>query len=54
MIDNRKVGASKGGIHAKMQKEKPAKTWQSGEMHMRAGEKAHWKRGGESLTPRKA
>jgi hypothetical protein len=53
MIDNRKVGDRKGGIAAKIQREKPAKTWQDGEMHMK-GDKAHWKRGGESLTPRKA
>lgn len=54
MIDNKKVGASKGGISSKLQKEKPAKTWQSGEMHMK-GDKANWKRpSSESLTPRKA
>lgn len=53
MIDNKKVGASKGGIASKLQKGKPEKTWQSGEMHM-SGDKANWKRSGDSLTPRKA
>lgn len=54
MIDNRMVKDDhQEGIKRVMQKEKPAKTWQSGEMHMK-GDKADWKRSGGSLTPRKA
>ena len=53
MIDNRKVGKSVGGIKAKLQKEKPEKTWQGGEMSWK-GDGADWKRKGESLTPRRA
>jgi hypothetical protein len=55
MIDNKKVGANKGGIAAKMQKEKPAKTWQDGCMEngFKASDKG-FKRSGDSLVPRKA
>ncbi len=53
MIDNKKVGASKGGIEAKIQRGKPEKTWQDGSM-CNKGAKANWKREGGSLTPRKA
>ena len=52
-IDNKKVGDRKGGIAAKVQKEKPAKTWQDGEMHM-SSQGGSFKRSGGSLTPRKA
>lgn len=53
MIDNRKVGANKGGIAAKVQRGKVEKTWQDGAMHQKSGG-GSFKRGGESLTPRKA
>ena len=55
MIDNKKVGAAKGGISAKVQKGKVEKTWQSG--CMEGGMKASsstFKRSSSSLTPRKA
>lgn len=55
LIDNRKVKAGRGGIESKIQKEKPKKTWQSGDMSggFKASD-AGFKRSGGSLTPRKA